>query len=336
MTITAAADGSSLGNPGPAGWAWYVDDDCWASGGWPIGTNNMGELMAVLDLLHQTAHLDEPLHVLCDSQYAINVISKWSKGWKKRGWKKADGKPVLNVELVKDLDLAMQGRDVSFEWVRGHNGHLLNEAADLRARAAAQAFQRGQEPDPGPGFRPTGSTGHVTALVPFEAGQDPRGTAPVDRRPEVEEDVDPDLAEEESGPGDDEYLQPELFSDAGEGPELDVPDVDQVVELEHWLHGSEPAADPSEWAAVLHSGWFRVRADGTLDRRADVLSGVLAPDECQIEVIEARRVRPDEVLLLSRGVDTGAVAPRSTLRTALWVREGAQWQQRFEQVTVEA
>ena len=58
MTIVAAADGSALGNPGPAGWAWYVDDDCWASGGWPHGTNNMGELMAVLDLLRQTAHVD--------------------------------------------------------------------------------------------------------------------------------------------------------------------------------------------------------------------------------------------------------------------------------------
>lgn len=48
--IVAAADGSSLNNPGPAGWAWYIDDDTWAAGGWPRGTNNMGELKAVLDL----------------------------------------------------------------------------------------------------------------------------------------------------------------------------------------------------------------------------------------------------------------------------------------------
>lgn len=326
VTITAAADGSSLGNPGPAGWAWYVDDDCWASGGWPVGTNNMGELMAVLDLLRQTAHLDEPLHVLCDSQYAINVTSKWAKGWKRRGWKKADGKPVLNVELVKQLDEAMQGRDVTFEWVRGHNGHLLNEAADLRARAAATAFQRGQEPDPGPGFRVTGTTGHVTPLSP--AGPAPDLT---DEAADTEGAVD-DVTDVD----DDAYLQPDLFTVTDEGPELDLPDVDQVVELEHWLHGPEPVADPSEWAAVLHPGWFRVGSDGRLDRRADVLSGVLAADLCQIEVIEARRVRPDEVLLLCRGVDTGPTAPRTTLRTTLWVRESAQWQQRFEQVTVEA
>ena len=55
MTILAAADGSALGNPGPAGWAWYVDDDHWAAGGWPHGTNNQGELTAVLDLLVDNA-----------------------------------------------------------------------------------------------------------------------------------------------------------------------------------------------------------------------------------------------------------------------------------------
>ena len=75
--IIAAADGSSLSNPGPAGWAWYVSDDIWAAGGWPHGTNNMGELMAVLDLLRSTAHRDEPLTILCDSQYVINSLTKW-------------------------------------------------------------------------------------------------------------------------------------------------------------------------------------------------------------------------------------------------------------------
>ncbi len=58
MTITAAADGSALKNPGPAGWAWYVDDDCWAAGGWPHGTNNIGELQAVLELFRATAHVE--------------------------------------------------------------------------------------------------------------------------------------------------------------------------------------------------------------------------------------------------------------------------------------
>lgn len=150
--IVAAADGSSLSNPGPAGWAWYISDDAWAAGGWPHGTNNMGELMAVLDLLQSTAHVDEPLRILCDSQYVINSLTKWLPGWKRRGWKKGDGKPVLNVELMKELDAAMQGRSLQFEWVKGHAGHEMNEAADERARAAATAFQQGTAFDPGPGF----------------------------------------------------------------------------------------------------------------------------------------------------------------------------------------
>ena len=70
----------------------------------------MGELMAVLDLLQQTAHLDDDLLVFCDSRYVINAITKWMPGWKRNGWKKGDRKPVLNVEIMKALDEAMQGR----------------------------------------------------------------------------------------------------------------------------------------------------------------------------------------------------------------------------------
>lgn len=150
--IVAAADGSSLSNPGPAGWAWYIDDTCWAAGGWEHGTNNMGELMAVLNLLESTAEDPRPLRILCDSQYVINSVTKWMVGWKRRGWRKGDGKPVLNVDLMKAIDKEKQGRDVRFEWVKGHAGHRLNEAADARARAAAEAFQSGRRPNVGPGF----------------------------------------------------------------------------------------------------------------------------------------------------------------------------------------
>src|SRR4051812_4008778 len=152
MTITASADGSALGNPGPAGWAWYIDDHTWAAGGWPHGTNNMGELKAVLELFRATADVDDDLLVLCDSQYVINSVVKWMPGWKRKGWRKADGAPVMNVELMKEIDAALQGRRYRFEWVKGHVGHELNEAADDRARAAATAYQRGAEPDAGPGF----------------------------------------------------------------------------------------------------------------------------------------------------------------------------------------
>lgn len=151
--IIAAADGSALGNPGPAGWAWYIDDDHWASGGWAHGTNNMGELKAVLDLFEATASRPEAkLRVYCDSQYVINSLTKWMPGWKKKGWKKSDGKPVLNRDLMEALDAALAGRDYEFIWVKGHAGHELNEKADSLANGAARAYQKGRTPDGGPGF----------------------------------------------------------------------------------------------------------------------------------------------------------------------------------------
>ncbi|GAA1604017.1 RNase H family protein [Leucobacter chromiireducens] len=153
MTLTAAADGSALGNPGPAGWAWVIDDAQWRAGGWPKATNNQGELMAVLDLLIATAdRAQEELLILCDSQYVINSVTQWMPGWKRRGWRKADGKPVLNRDLLERIDTALEGRKVRFEWVKGHVGHPLNEAADDRARAAATAFKAGRAPDAGPGL----------------------------------------------------------------------------------------------------------------------------------------------------------------------------------------
>ncbi|WP_347271918.1 ribonuclease H [Microbacterium sp. H1-D42] len=152
MTITAAADGSALGNPGPNGWAWYIDDDRWAAGGSPHGTNNQGELQAVLELLRATAGTDEKLVIECDSRYVIDSVTKWMPGWKRRGWRKSDGGPVLNRDLLEGIDEAIRGRDVSFTWVKGHAGHPLNEAADERANAAAKAYQQKQEPRRGPGF----------------------------------------------------------------------------------------------------------------------------------------------------------------------------------------
>lgn len=153
MTITAAADGSALGNPGPNGWAWYIDEQNWAAGGSPHGTNNQGELRAVLELLRATAGVaDQRLLIECDSRYVIDSVTKWMPGWKRKGWRKSDGGPVLNRDLLEGIDEALRGRNVSFTWVKGHAGHPRNEAADVRANAAATAYQQKQVPDRGPGF----------------------------------------------------------------------------------------------------------------------------------------------------------------------------------------
>ena len=194
MTITAAADGSSLGNPGPAGWAWYVDEDTWDAGGWPQGTNNLGELTAILRLLQATAETGEDLHILADSQYAINVVSKWRLGWKKRGWTKADKKPIKNLELIQEIDRAMEGRRVTFEWVKGHAGHRMNERADDLARACAEAYQAGRTPEPGPGFggggsrdgapadQASGDAASTSATVEPHDAVEPGASTPVDQQ----------------------------------------------------------------------------------------------------------------------------------------------------------
>ena len=203
--IIAAADGSALGNPGPAGWAWYIDDDHWASGGWAHGTNNMGELKAVLDLFEATASRPEAkLRVYCDSQYVINSLTKWMPGWKKKGWKKSDGKPVLNRDLLEALDRALTGRDYEFIWVKGHAGHELNEKADSLANGAARAYQEGREPAHGPGFG--ASAEPATAAV-----EAPIVNAPV-AEPALSELVPSELASSE--PSADAHLPVQEFTAA--------------------------------------------------------------------------------------------------------------------------
>lgn len=185
--IIAAADGSALGNPGPAGWAWYIDDDHWASGGWAHGTNNMGELKAVLDLFEATASRPEAkLRVYCDSQYVINSLTKWMPGWKKKGWKKSDGKPVLNRDLLEALDQALTGRDYEFIWVKGHAGHELNEKADSLANGAARAYLEGREPAHGPGFGASAEPATAAESVEARAAEVPAVEAPIVNAPTAE------------------------------------------------------------------------------------------------------------------------------------------------------
>lgn len=210
--IIAAADGSALGNPGPAGWAWYVGDDCWAAGGWTHATNNQAELTAVLELVRATAHLDDELHIQCDSQYVINAVTKWMAGWKRKGWRKADGKPVMNVELLQALDTELVGRRYRFEWVKGHIGHVMNEAADERARAVAEAFRRGATLIPsGPGWTRDGAVAPpveevadevdaleaLEPLEPADAASDDEALFSLDELPEEWHTLTLDLSTEE-------------------------------------------------------------------------------------------------------------------------------------------
>lgn len=303
--ITAAADGSSLDNPGPAGWAWYIDEGRWAAGGWPRGTNNMGELMAVLDLLRATAGADDALTILCDSQYAINCCTKWIPGWKRRGWKKRDGKPVLNRDLLEQLDVELTGRDVTFEWVKGHAGHRLNEAADTRARAAATAFRDGTPVDEGPGSgggpgRPA-SEGHT----PVEAGMP-------------------------------ETWMPEAQAGLFDLPETPLgPDQELVVELtrlEKLALSDEVRSDPARMGELLAPDFVEHGSSGRLWTRGRMLAG-LAPLEVRpkFEALGLMRLSEDCVLFRWRE----RAGSRVVLRASIWQRGGVHgWRMRFHQGTL--
>lgn len=318
MTITAAADGSALGNPGPAGWAWYIDDATWRAGGWPHGTNNMGELKAVLDLLESTADLGEPLRVLCDSQYVINSITKWMPGWKKKGWKKKDGKPVLNVELMKALDAAMEGRDVTFEWVKGHAGHELNEAADARANAAARAFQAGQDHDAGPGLDIASSGGSGLGNNGSGAGGRVGAASDESYSPQEEaEDQDPDL-----------LVALDAQSDslaAGATVEQEV----LGLELQRLRNGLS--------AAAIHPDAVLIDSDGRPVEAAELGSGDADAD---IHVIESLPLGRNAVMVSTHVVGSSDAAGVS-VHASLWTREDSRnelgdWLLRHNQVTPES
>jgi len=138
-------DGACLGNPGPGGWAYMIKDDDGGlvredCGGESRTTNNRMELMGTIEGLRSLK--DSTTVVLCtDSQYVVKGINEWLTGWKRRGWRKADKKPVLNADLWQELDELLQRHDVTAEWTRGHSGHIENERCDQLASAEAERYR---------------------------------------------------------------------------------------------------------------------------------------------------------------------------------------------------
>ena len=137
-------DGACSGNPGPGGWGAVLlsgGHERELSGGEPQTTNNRMELMAAIMALEA---LKRPCKVdlYTDSQYVRQGITEWLPGWKARGWKTADKKPVKNDDLWRRLDEARARHEVGWHWVKGHAGHPLNERADGLARGAIQALRK--------------------------------------------------------------------------------------------------------------------------------------------------------------------------------------------------
>ena len=131
-------DGACSGNPGPGGWGAllrYGDIEKELSGGELETTNNRMEMMAAIKALES---LKRPIQVelYTDSVYVRDGITKWIQGWKARGWKTANKKPVKNVDLWQRLEHAMGSHSIDWYWVKGHAGYADNELVDELARNA--------------------------------------------------------------------------------------------------------------------------------------------------------------------------------------------------------
>ena len=142
--VTLYTDGACSGNPGPGGWGAILRfgaNEKKLSGGEAETTNNRMELTAVIEGLKA---LKKPCEVtvISDSKYVCDAVSKgWVYSWKKKGWKKSDGKPALNSDLWESLLKEMSEHKVTFSWIKGHAGHPENEACEKMAVAESRKFQ---------------------------------------------------------------------------------------------------------------------------------------------------------------------------------------------------
>ena len=138
-------DGACRYNPGPGGWGAilvFKGTEKELSGGEAETTNNRMELTAAVMALKA---LKEPCEVMLtsDSKDLVDGITKnWAKGWKAKGWKLASGKPALNTDLWDELLTLLDMHEVSFSWVKGHEGHPYNERCDTLATAQADKYKK--------------------------------------------------------------------------------------------------------------------------------------------------------------------------------------------------
>jgi ribonuclease HI len=135
-TVQAFTDGACSGNPGPGGWGVVLrwgEHERELCGGEPATTNNRMELLAAIFALESLSR-PSTVVVTTDSVYVKNGITSWITNWKRRNWRTASKQPVKNVDLWKRLDEAAGRHEVTWEWVKGHNGHPENERADALAR----------------------------------------------------------------------------------------------------------------------------------------------------------------------------------------------------------
>lgn len=142
--VTLYTDGACSGNPGPGGWGAilrYGAHEKEISGGAAETTNNRMELTAVIEglsILKESCEVD----LYSDSKYVIDALAKgWVWSWQKNGWKKADKKPALNVDLWEKLLDLLERHTLNYHWVKGHAENEYNNRCDKLAVAESQKWQ---------------------------------------------------------------------------------------------------------------------------------------------------------------------------------------------------
>jgi len=141
--VTIYTDGACKGNPGPGGWGAWLSSGAHEKelfGGEAQTTNNRMELTAVIEALNSLKRTSE-VTVHTDSEYVRKGITEWIHGWKQRGWKTADKKPVKNAELWQRLDALRALHHVQWRWVKGHSGDPGNERADALANRGVDSVR---------------------------------------------------------------------------------------------------------------------------------------------------------------------------------------------------
>lgn len=140
--VAIYTDGACVKNPGGAGgWAFCVPElGLERSGGVAITTNNRMELLAVIVALQSVSG---PVVVYSDSEYVVKGATQWMPSWIQKGWRSKTKGPVKNLDLWQTIATLIAGRDVRFEWLRGHIGHPYNERCDRMANGAALRAERG-------------------------------------------------------------------------------------------------------------------------------------------------------------------------------------------------
>lgn len=140
--LVVYTDGGCINNPGPGGYGVIIDHDgerFELSGGFRLTTNNRMEMMAAIVALEELQGYRQAIHLYSDSSYLVNGIEKgWVGRWRRNGWRRADGKPVMNIDLWQRLLQLQDGLEVVFHWVKGHAGNEWNERCDRLAVAMAR------------------------------------------------------------------------------------------------------------------------------------------------------------------------------------------------------